>query len=195
MMCIQELRRIEIIRLGLLLSLTIAWQSVMGLSTDREQPIEIEADTAELDDIKNISIYRGNVIVIRGSIRMTGDKMTVYNTENDDLDTLIMEGRPATYRQLPDDSDIYDEAEALTIEYYELKNLTILIDEALVTQEGSRLSGRRIEYDTLLSQVKAWSKPKDQPDSSKPITPKKERVKITIKRKKKPAEAETSDNQ
>ncbi len=91
MMCIQQLRRIEIIRLGLLLSLTFAWQSVMGLSTDREQPIEIEADTAELDDIKNISIYRGNVIVIRGSIRMTGDKMTIYNTENDELDPLIME--------------------------------------------------------------------------------------------------------
>ncbi len=193
MMYIQQLRRINIISIGLLLSLAIAWQSVMGLATDKDQPIEIEADTAELDDIKNISIYRGNVIVIRGSIRMTGDKMTIYNTENDELDPLIMEGRPATYRQLPDDSDIYDEAEALTIEYYELKNLTILIDEALVTQEGLRFSGKRIEYDTLLSQVKAWSNAKDQAGSSKPEN--KERVKITIKRKKKPAEAETSDNQ
>ena len=50
---------------------------------------------------------------------MTGDIMTVY-FKDDELDTLIMEGNPARYRQLPDDSKIYDEAEALRMEYYEL---------------------------------------------------------------------------
>ena len=75
-----------------------------ALSTDKDQPIEVEADTAELDEVKNVSIYRGNVIVIQGSIRMTGDVMTVYQTDNDDLDHMIMEGNPATYKQLPDDS-------------------------------------------------------------------------------------------
>ncbi len=133
-------------------------QAAAGLSSDKDQPIEVEADTAELDDLKNRSIYTGNVIVTQGSIRMTGDKMTVYHTENDELDTLIMEGNPATYRQLPDDSDIYDEAEALTIEYYELQNLVILIEEAEVRQESMTMTGDRIDYDTELSQVKAQSK-------------------------------------
>lgn len=170
----------------LLLVLICTWQPVTALSTDADHPIEIEADSAELDDVKNISIYRGNVVVVQGSIRMTGDKMTVYQTAEDDLDLIIMRGRPATYRQLPDNSKVYDEAEALTMEYYEIKQLVILIKEALVTQEDSRLSGERIEYDTNLSKVKAWSNPtKDQQiaptstDSSK-----KKRVKIIIKRKK-----------
>ena len=157
----------------------------MALESDKDQPIEIEADTGELDDARNISIYRGDVVTVQGTIRMTGDKMTVFYTEDDELDYLIMEGRPATYKQLPDDSSVYDYAEALTMEYYEQKEYVILIEEALVTQEGLRFSGDRIEYDTKLSQVKAWSN-KSKPAPSKTDEPpkKKERVKIIIKKKK-----------
>jgi lipopolysaccharide export system protein LptA len=125
------------------------------LSTDKEQPIEIEADTAELDDRKGVTVYTGDVIVTQGSIRMTGDRMTVYYTDNKELDVVIMDGQPATYRQLPDDSEIYDEAEALQMEYYGKKNLIILTDKAVVKQEGLRFSGKRIEYDTELSKIKA----------------------------------------
>lgn len=162
----------------------LSWRQVCALSTDKEQPIEVEADAGELDDVKNITIYTGDVIVTRGSIRMTGDKMTVYYDENDDIETLIMEGRPATYRQLPDNSKVYDEAEALRMEYYELKNLVILLRNAKVRQERYNFSGERIEYDTELSQVKAWSdidKSKPGDKSSKPK--KQERVKILIKPK------------
>ncbi len=171
----------------LLIAFSMAIYAVAGsaLESDKDQPIEIEADTGELDDAKNISIYRGDVITVQGTIRMTGDKMTVFYTEDDELDYLIMEGRPATYKQLPDDSSVYDYAEALTMEYYEQKEYVILIKEALVTQEGLRFSGDRIEYDTKLSQVKAWSnKNKPAPSSSTEPPKKKERVKIIIKKKK-----------
>ena len=159
-----------------------------ALSTDKDQPIEIEADRAELDDINNVTVYYGDVIVVQGSIRMTGDKMTVYHTPDDELDTVIMVGKPATYRQLPDNSEIYDEAEALIMEYYELKSYVILKEEAVVTQEGLKFSGKRIEYDTLNSRVKAESgvshtidKKEDEVSTGK----KPERVKIIIKKKKK----------
>jgi len=162
-----------------------AMNCAYALSTDKQQDIEIQADSAEMDDIKGITIYRGDVIVDQGSIHMTGDIMTVYNDANGETELVIMEGKKATYRQLPDDSKIYDEAEALQMEYYALRDYVILIDEALVTQEGLRFSGSRIEYDTVLSQVKAkgstkTSKTKD--DGGKKKTD--GRVKITIKKKK-----------
>jgi len=162
-----------------LLFTTSAW----ALSTDKDQPIEIEADSADLDDEKGVTIYRGNVVLIQGSVRMTGDTMTVYFT-NDELDTMIMEGKPATYRQLPDDSEIYDEAEALRMEYYELKNLVVLIDKASFKQEGLSFSGNRIEYDTLHSRVKAKGSVKQQAGSSSSGSSG-ERVKIILKPKKK----------
>jgi len=157
--------------------------SVWALSTDKDQPIEIEADSADLDDAKGVTIYRGNVVLIQGSVRMTGDTMTVYFTD-DELDTMIMEGKPATYRQLPDDSEIYDEAEALRMEYYELKNLVILIDKASFKQEGLSFSGNRIEYDTLHSRIKARGSVKQQAGSSSSGSSG-ERVKIILKPRKK----------
>lgn len=161
----------------------LAGVPALALSTDSDQPIEVEADSAELDDIKNISVYRGKVIVIQGSIRMTGDIMTVHHTEEDEIEELVLEGRPATYRQMPDNGTVYDAAEALRMEYYETRNLVVLIDKAVVTQEGLRFSGDRIEYDTALSQVKAWSKPRDEA-APEPGESADGRVKIIIKKKK-----------
>lgn len=157
-----------------------------ALSTDKDQPIEIEADSADLDNEKGVTIYRGNVVLIQGTVRMTGDTMTVY-FKDDELDTLIMEGKPARYRQLPDDSEIYDEAEALRMEYYELKSLVILIDKASFKQEGLSFSGNRIEYDTEHSKVKARGSVKQQngTGNSSASGSSGGRVKIILKPKKK----------
>jgi lipopolysaccharide export system protein LptA len=130
-----------------------------GLSTDKDEPIEVEADSAELDDARNVSVYRGNIVVVQGSMRMTGDVMTVHHTDDNKLDRLIIEGRPATYRQMPDDGKAFDEAEARRMEYHESKELILLIDRATVRQDRVLFSGDRIEYDTRLSKVRAWSKP------------------------------------
>jgi len=154
-----------------------------ALSTDKDQPIEIEADAADLDNEKGITIYRGNVVLTQGSVRMTGDIMTVYFND-DELDTLIMEGKPARYRQLPDSSNIYDEAEALRMEYYELKSLVILIDKASFKQEGLSFSGNRIEYDTEHSRVKARGSIK-QHSGTGDSSSSGDRVKIILKPKKK----------
>ena len=179
---LKKTKKIEIL-IAALFSLFV--NCVYGLSTDSQQDIEIEADTAEMDDVSKITIYRGNVIVTQGSIKMTGHTMTVHFDKNNDMELVIMNGTPATYRQLPDDSKIFDEAEALQMEYYALKNYVILIDQALVTQEGLKFSGKRIEYDTVLSKVKAEGQPntasKKEGNSNKQI--KDGRVKIIIKKK------------
>jgi len=172
------LRSIVFICAGLLFTVS-AW----ALSTDKDQPIEIEADSADLDDEKGITIYRGNVVLTQGSVRMTGDTMTVYFKDRE-LDILIMEGKPARYRQLPDDSKIYDEAEALRMEYYELKNLIVLIDKASFKQEGLSFSGNRIEYDMEHSRIKAKGSVK-QKNGSGSSASSGERVKIILKPRKK----------
>ena len=154
------------------------------LSTDKDQPIEVEADEAELDDMNDVSIYRGNVIVRQGSIHMTGDVMTVYSKGGDELDHIIIEGNPATYKQMPDNSDVHDQAKAMRMEYYELKNLVVLIRDAWVKQDTSTLVGERIEYNTVLSQVKAWSQPGGGDVATKPAAENKGRVKLIIKKKK-----------
>ena len=159
--------------------------ALYALSTDKDQPIEVEADYAELDDEKGVTVYKGNVIVTQGSMRINGDEMVVTYTEEDDLDTLIVTGRPAHYQQMPDDSTVPDEAEALQMEYHSLKSLIVLINEALVKQEGLRFSGNRIEYDTEKSKVYAHSSRtvREQTDAAR-TEDRNDRVKLTITPKK-----------
>lgn len=158
----------------------------LALSTDKDQPIEVEADYAELDDKKGVTIYEGNVIVTQGSMRITGDRMVVNYTEQNDLDTMVVTGQPAHYQQMPDGGTVPDEAEALTMEYHALKNLIILINDALVKQEGLRFSGNRIEYDTEQSKVYARSSHtvKEQTEDAR-SEKRNDRVKLIIKPKKK----------
>ena len=155
-----------------------------ALSTDKDQPIEIEADSAELDDKKGLTVYEGNVVATQGSIRMTGNKMTVSYTKNNDLDTVILTGQPATYRQLPDKSEVYDEAEALRMEFYKSRNLIVLINKANVKQKDVRFSGDHIEYDTEHSQIRARGPIKQTTPASaggETAAPVPGRVKIIIK--------------
>ncbi len=166
-------------------SLAFLTSNTWGLSSDKDQPIEVEADYAELDDEKGLTIYKGNVIVTQGSMKIKGDTMTVTYNANSDLDTMVVVGKPAHYQQLPDNSKVPDEAEGLRMEYFALKNYIVLMNNALVKQEGLRFSGNRIEYDTERSIVKAKGNASaGNTDGSKKKDPN-ARVKITLKPKKK----------
>lgn len=151
---------------GLLLLLLLPGVA-QALSSDSEQPMEVLADSAELDDKKKVAIYRGNVEVNQGTMFISGHTLTVYYDENQELDHAVMEGDRAYYKQLPDDSKVYDEAWAERMEYYPNDGIIILIDDAKVVQKDVTLTGQRINYDTVNSHVIAKSSPDDtQPDDA-----------------------------
>jgi len=139
--------------------LTAAAASFCGnawtLALDREQPIEMEAETGELDDRARKSVYRGNVVIRQGSLRLTGDTMTVTYTEDRRLQQAIVEGQPATYRQRPEHADGYDKARASRIEYYPQKGRVVLSGEVVVEQQNIEFRGGWVEYDTVNSRVLA----------------------------------------
>jgi lipopolysaccharide export system protein LptA len=156
--------------LSIVLALALFPAHSWALSSDRDQPMLIEADRAELDDASGVSIYRGNVKVTQGTLVLTGDLMTVY-TKNDEVQKVIMDGNPATYRQRPDDKDEDVRAKSQRMEYYTDPEHIILLKQAEVLQEGDILRSERIEYDVVKDQVVAGT---DQPN---------ERVRITIQPK------------
>jgi lipopolysaccharide export system protein LptA len=119
-----------------------------ALATDKDQPLEIEADYAELRKNERQTIYSGNVIVTQGSIRMWGDKLTVYYDENDELKDAILEGKPAHFKQRPDGRDEDFEGEALRMEYHAQDERLHLIDNGKLTQGKMKFSGPLIVYDT-----------------------------------------------
>ena len=157
----------------------------MALATDSQQPIEIQADFAELDDKEGKTIYIGNVVVIQGSIKMTGDKLKVNFSEERDLEEVYIEGRPAYFKQTPDSGEDV-EGEGLRIEYHAQKNLLHLIQKARLTQGKRLFEGDRINYDTAKSVITARAAPK-RPDSTGKPAPR-DRVRIIIPPKKQKVE-------
>ncbi|MGB1882316.1 MAG: lipopolysaccharide transport periplasmic protein LptA [Gammaproteobacteria bacterium] len=158
---------------------------VWALSSDYEQPIEIEADFAELDDEEGTTVYVGNVIVVQGSIRMTGDRLRVNFTEERELKDAYLEGQLATFRQTPDEGQEDVEGEAVMIEYHALENMLYLIEKAKVTQ-GQRLTqGHRINYDTERSIVTVRSARAGSADKDEQPKAQSGRVRIIIPPKKK----------
>jgi lipopolysaccharide export system protein LptA len=119
-----------------------------GLSSDFEQPIEIEADFAELDDEKGVTVYIGKVIVVQGSIVMTGDRLTAHFTSERELEDAVLEGRLATFKQTPDLGGLDIEGEAEIVEMHAFDNIFYLTGKAKVTQGRRLTQGHRISYDT-----------------------------------------------
>ena len=120
---------------------------ITALPGDTKKPIEIEADFAELDDEKGETIYVGNVIVTQGSLKMTGDKLTIILNEERDIEEAIMFGKPATFIQKPQIDEKEVEGESKIIEYNANEGFLYLINNAKVVQ-GKRLAqGYRINYD------------------------------------------------
>ena len=121
---------------------------MQALPGDTNEPIEIEADFAELDDEKGETIYVGNVIVTQGSLRMTGEKLRIILDEAKDIDRAIMTGRPTAFRQRPQIDEAEVEGESKTIEYKEaISGFLYLINSAKLVQGERFAEGHRINYD------------------------------------------------
>ncbi len=123
--------------------------AAFALSTDREKDIEIEADSAVIDDAKRITTYTGDVIIIQGTLRITGAKVSIYYDGNSDFVKLISVGKPARFRQLPDgkkniDSN-YQVARADRMEYFKANDTILLLGNAVYGQGGSQVAADRIE--------------------------------------------------
>lgn len=130
-----------------------------ALSSDRDQPINLEADHADIDDLNGVSIYTGNVILTQGSTEIICHKLTLYTNEERQLTKAIAAGEDklASYKQRPDGKDQDFKARAATIIYYLSTNQIHLLKKATVWQGGDRFSGDKIIYDTSKDTVMASS--------------------------------------
>lgn len=121
--------------------------SPVVLAVDTQQPINIQADSATLDDARNSAVYRGDVIVTQGSMRLTGNQVTLSMDANGDISKLVSTGSPATWRQDPPGGRGQINARAQTIEYHADTQRVVLIERGHLDQAGDTFSGDLITYD------------------------------------------------
>ena len=134
----------------------ISFQAATALESDRDQPVEIETDSAEFDELAGLTTYRGNVHLIQGSIEVLADQIQL-RTENGEIVELIATGNPAQFEQLPDPESEKLFAQSNQIKYLLDQDLIELSGNASLSQQGTTLSGGTILYDVRQHILKASS--------------------------------------
>lgn len=155
--------------LCLLMILFVPIEVTLARSDDRDKPIHITADTAELNDKTGISIYRGDVKMVQGTTILTGDVVTIHSTDSE-VEKIISIGELATYQETTDDGDdVFAEAEEMI--YNRILSTIDLYRSAKVTQEENIFKSEHILYKIEEELIEAGNSLPAQ---------KKERVNMTI---------------
>jgi len=135
--------------LGFLLCVT---PLAYALTSDRNQPIHIQADYVHIDKKAGISEYRGNVRLVQGSMEITGEQIRIHQPSGK-ISTISVKGEPATFKQQPDNQQEQVYSQARQMEYQAQQERIVLIDNAQVKQGNQHFSGKRIVYNTKNSTV------------------------------------------
>lgn len=144
--------------ISLLLFLLIA-PAAFALPSDRDEPINIEADHAQMDDAAGVAQYKGDAILTQGTLRIEGDVITFYYDENKELIKAVAEGELATYEQVHDEGKEPVKARALQMEYFARDQKIYLMGQGYIWQAGDEFKGNQIEYDIAKNTVLANSRP------------------------------------
>lgn len=147
------------VSLAAMLALAAASPTGRALSTDREEPILIEANAAEADNQRRVTIYRGDVVITQGTLRITGDTVWIYYDESSNIEKLVSVGTPARFRQLPDGKQDFQNANATRMEYYTDEDTIVMTGDAYYGEGPNRVAAERIVYDSRNGRMKAEAQP------------------------------------
>ena len=138
--------RTSLIGFSLILVSCFTSLQVHAESADRNQPIELEADTVTVNDAKKISTYSGNVILTQGSLVIHADKLIVREDEQG-FQHSTSTGNPSTFKQKREGKNEYMEGSAQRIEYDGRMDKVQLYTRASVKRGEDIVHGDYISYD------------------------------------------------
>ena len=139
---------------------------VQAEKADRLKPMNIESDALRYDDLKQTSVFTGNVILTKGTLVMRGSRIDVrQDTEGYQYALVVsVPGKPAYYKQKREGVDETIEAEADTVEYDGKADVVKFIRSAVLRRfKGVALNdettGSLITYDNTTDIFTVESRP------------------------------------
>lgn len=118
---------------------------------DQEKPLNIEADSMSYDDLKQVNVFTGHVVMTKGTIIVKGDKVVVHQDPEGYQYATATSAAPglAYFRQKKDGVDEYVEGYGETIHYDGKTDVTTLTTRA----EVRRLAGLTKVLDVVRGSV------------------------------------------
>ncbi len=153
-MCLSNVRSIA--RLGLLLALSIAASLAWAKSTDRNQPMDVDADSVEgtlVDDGE--TTLTGDVHIVQGTLDVRSDTAVIHRSKGE-IARAVLKGDPARLKQINDDGGAMN-ARAQTIDYDVIKEIVVLTGAVEVVQPQGTMRGERLVYNLKTGHVDGGS--------------------------------------
>ncbi|WP_019614386.1 lipopolysaccharide transport periplasmic protein LptA [Psychromonas ossibalaenae] len=119
--------------------------SSFALQSDFDQPINVSSVSQHAKMKSNTVVFQKDVLLTQGTIKITGDKLTVIRGTKPNHEVMTAEGKVATFYQTQDDGKPFD-AEADSIRYEVAKGKITLTGNAQVKQLDSQINGAKIIY-------------------------------------------------
>ena len=145
---------------SLLLIVALTALVSLGLSAahaenaDRDKPMNAEADALRYDDLKQTSVFTGNVVITKGSTIIRGERVDVKQDPEgyQQAVSIAAPGKLAYYRKKRDGLDEFIEGEGERIEYDSKQDVVKFIRSAVMRRYNGAVladetTGSQINYD------------------------------------------------
>lgn len=160
--------RADFARIAITFGLIVVAGSAQALSTDRQQPLDIRARYQEsvlgqkAGGDTNVATLKGNVEMVQGSLKASGDLAVVYDTDKNgqagdgSIKRLTLTGKPANMQQQLDNDGGLMTATANKIEYNTGSSVAEFTGNVVVIQQGkSEFRGDHMTYNTATGAMKS----------------------------------------
>lgn len=129
---------------GFLAALGLAWPA-LALKSDAGQPINIRAASVDVNEKTGVAVYRGNVVMTQGSLRLEADRVDIAMHEGR-LERAQAFGKPARLRSVSDTGEEL-KARAARIDYRAKGRVLDLEGEVWLERGGDEFTGATARYE------------------------------------------------
>jgi lipopolysaccharide export system protein LptA len=118
---------------------------VLALESDRQEPLEVSANSTDGTLGDGVTTLRGNVDIRQGTLRITADEAEVKKVDGK-VNSVTFRGQPAHLQQEIEEQGLV-QATANTIDYQVANGLVTLAGNADVKHPQYQISGDLLTYD------------------------------------------------
>jgi lipopolysaccharide export system protein LptA len=131
-------------------------QCAFAEQADRSKPVNVDADSVQMDNVNKTSFYQGDVVLQQGTLLLRSNTLSMHQ-DPQGFSTATAIGSPAYFRQLQDGSSEYIEGWADHIDVDNKQNTILLTGNARLKRGTSEMHAEAMMYNT--STQKFWAKP------------------------------------
>ncbi len=144
-----------------LLALCSSFNIALALPEDRKLPLDINADWSEFSGGTPTGIYRGNVVLTQGNLKITADE-AIFQLKDGELEYIIATGNPVKIKDLPQKNEGWILGEGDSLSYYPKRQVLELEKNAKIQQNKDTVSANKIIYNLDTRTINAERSAKDR---------------------------------